>query len=129
MFNGNASSFFNLKSNNTETVEASETVTYYVVRAKNGLYLNPGYTEPSLDHPLLFSYDIQYATPFATRTLAGKAVAAYSEMTPSKLDNHPVMTELFLKDVVAALEGAEILKVEKTTTIRVIPESPATLAR
>lgn len=120
---------FNSKPNNTETVESTETVTYYVVRAKNGLYLNPGYTEPSLDHPLLFSYEIQYATPFTTRTLAGRAVAAYSEMTPSKLDNHPVMTEMFLKEVVAALEGAEILKVEKTTTFKVVPETPGTLAR
>ena len=120
---------FNSKSNNTETVEASETITYYVVRAINGMYLNPGYTEPSLDHPLLFSYEIQYATPFATRTLAGRAVAAYSEMTPSKLDNHPVMTEMFLKEVVAALDGAEILKVEKTTTFKIVPETPGTLAR
>ena len=31
---------FSSKPNNAETVEVSETITYYVVRAKNGLYLN-----------------------------------------------------------------------------------------
>ena len=65
----------------------------------------------------------------ANRKFAGRWIAAYAEMTPSKLDNHPVMTETFLKEVVAALEGAEILKVKKTTTFKVVPETPGKLAR
>lgn len=99
----------------------SESITFYVVRAKSGMYLNPTFTEPSLKHPLLFTPDVSEAFRYTTRTHAGKAIASFSEASAPAEDTHPIMTELLHKEAAEALEGAEIVEIRKEVTYSEVP--------
>lgn len=100
----------------------SESETFYVVRAKSGMYLNPTYTEPSLKHPLLFTADVAEAFRYPSRTLAGKAIASFSESSAPAGDTHPIMTELMYREAAESLEGAEILEIRREVTYTVTPD-------